>query len=662
MIAHKVIVTLAWLFGLLPHAGGGYGAGAVGFYGNGVSATDFDPVLLQGVRGYPGIRVRINQRAFQYVTGIIANVLNQEIRKFKIPPVTRCIQQINGCFQIYNIYVSRYRCPQRVAFCSASPNKLVLQVQNFDIGITGNLGGQIVFLLPIPLTGIFQANICQVSITVELTVERGPYGPYLRASSCNVQVGYVDAYIDNGGLIGGIANTFFRSMISSQVREMIPNMICSQVPNLINEKVNTLLARLPQTICISQMISSFIGSLMGVSATPSQQYCQTQCRGFAYGKYALARGTPQWVYQTNQANTLRQIAQPLRPVVRAAPTHYLDTHFGQRYRQRTLYPSTKIVKREVARVHRRGYGVQQFQVAVGNFQGQQQSGLSGISRLAGTRLSPPPPVPGAPPPMLVPPPTNLCANCPVTGGGGEDPMQFVRLLVGQLDMRKFYDLCLSLQLLNTQASSNDFTINLSGEISPSAQGGTPFGAFPVTFPSYYDNHMAEIIISDYTINSLLYWLHRKQFLSLRIGPETPGIGELLRTTCGDEDEQLQANQITRRRHARKTTSASKQKRDSPNLKILLTLAAKKRRSKRQGAGGLTDLGICFGDIVPAVKERYPNQKVAIQIRTARAPSIIIYAAYGGMVSLDLVLDADIYIHGTYNRASQLYPIKPIDDF
>ncbi|KIH62897.1 hypothetical protein ANCDUO_06817, partial [Ancylostoma duodenale] len=140
--------------------------------------------------------------------------------------------------------------------------------------VTGNLGGQIVILLPIPLTGIIQANIHQATITVELSIERGPYGPYLRVLTCNVQIGYADAYIENGGIIGDIINSQFRERISTQVRQMIPGQICGQLPSIVNEKVNTRLAGLPQSIAVSQMLSMFGGALTGGlgGPTPTAQY------------------------------------------------------------------------------------------------------------------------------------------------------------------------------------------------------------------------------------------------------------------------------------------------------------------------------------------------------------------------------------------------------
>ncbi|KIH53387.1 hypothetical protein ANCDUO_16486 [Ancylostoma duodenale] len=187
------------------------------------------------------------------------------------------------------------------------------------------------------------------------------------------------------------------------------------------------------------------------------------------------------------------------------------------------------------------------------------------------------------------------------------------------------------------------------------------------FPYYYSNHMAEIIVSDYTINSLLYWMHRKQFLSARIGPETPQIGELLKTTCGD-DEEVEATKVeVHKRYSLpalriqfiKLDEATRRRRVLKLLKTKLrtkrdvSIEADRKREKRQDVGGLADLGICLGDILPAVRERYPRQRIAINIRTARAPSVIFSAAQGGTVILDAVADADFYIDGTNIRVGTI---------
>lgn len=67
---------------------------------------------------------------------------------------------------------------------------------------------------------------------------------------------------------------------------------------------------------------------------------------------------------------------------------------------------------------------------------------------------------------------------------------------------------LSLRLMNVYATVNDFTLGIIGELSPGGFGRTPFGPFLIRFPTAVGNHMMEVPINDYTINSLLYWLRR----------------------------------------------------------------------------------------------------------------------------------------------------------
>lgn len=71
----------------------------------------------------------------------------------------------------------------------------------------------------------------------------------------------------------------------------------------------------------------------------------------------------------------------------------------------------------------------------------------------------------------------------------------------------------------------------------------------------------------------------------------------------------------------------------------------KQRSKRQeitssdsggsnlgSLGDLADLGICLGDIIPAIKDKYPNKTLALVLQSARAPSIKISRHGGGNIS------------------------------
>ncbi|PIO74077.1 hypothetical protein TELCIR_03924 [Teladorsagia circumcincta] len=517
-----------------------------------------------------------------------------------------------------------------------------------------------------------------MSITVELAVERGPRGPYVRMLSCNIQIGYADAYIENGGLIGDIINSQFRSRISNQVKEMIPSQVCGMLPSILDEKLNGRLSGLPQAIAVSQLLSMFGSALAGASTgQPSPQYCQTQCGQSALHIPSTAQsaassgvsGGSTSIAGPGQAPQIPQAAYNDRPQARGIQQRVYNTNqihhtVVRNKRQAQVFRFTRpfaVPNGQFAQIVRPSRGITGpggFQSGGGQFAGPGAAVGAFRPGTQGARLPPPPPVPGAPAPALVPPSPDLCAKCP-PAQPADDPMSFIRQLAAGLDMRKLSDLYLSIQLVGTSATSNDFTVDLTGEFSPNAQGGTPFGAFPVQFPYAFDSHMAEFIVTDYTVNSLFYWLHRKQFLTFHIGPNTPKIGELLKTTCNEDedDEGLEATEVEldeegsdrrRRRKVSKKTLKTWRNRRETAVEIMM-----RGRGKRQDAGGLADLGICFGDILPAVREKYPNQKIAIVIRTVRAPSAIFSAARGGMVTLDLVADADIYIDGTNNRVGTI---------
>jgi hypothetical protein len=67
---------------------------------------------------------------------------------------------------------------------------------------------------------------------------------------------------------------------------------------------------------------------------------------------------------------------------------------------------------------------------------------------------------------------------------------------------------LSLNILRTEATFKDFIVDLSGEFSENGRGGTPFGPVPLQFPNTAGNKMAEIVVSDFVVNSLFYQMHK----------------------------------------------------------------------------------------------------------------------------------------------------------
>ncbi|PIC52144.1 hypothetical protein B9Z55_002368 [Caenorhabditis nigoni] len=101
------ILSVCLLIGTVQS--GGYAGGSSGGGGSAVqsvqgaggsfaSGPDFNPILLQGQRGYPGIRARLNSRAFQYASTLVAGLLNTEIKKARIPPISQCIPMVSHFF------------------------------------------------------------------------------------------------------------------------------------------------------------------------------------------------------------------------------------------------------------------------------------------------------------------------------------------------------------------------------------------------------------------------------------------------------------------------------------------------------------------------------------------------------------------------------------
>lgn len=75
------------------------------------------------------------------------------------------------------------------------------------------------------------------------------------------------------------------------------------------------------------------------------------------------------------------------------------------------------------------------------------------------------------------------------------------------------------------------------------------------------------------------------------------------------------------------TEEEKQRKRLKRLKRLLK--RHRRQSEKGDELGLNDLGICLGDIMPEVREKWPNKTVSLFIHTARAPSIILSGQGGG---------------------------------
>uniref|UniRef100_A0A0R3RRC3 BPI2 domain-containing protein n=1 Tax=Elaeophora elaphi TaxID=1147741 RepID=A0A0R3RRC3_9BILA len=549
----------------------------------GVGAIDFNPVLRSyGHMGYPGFKIRINRNAFRYGTSVIAQMLNQEMRNVRIPSFTQCLPEVNGCAYLTNILITNYQCARHIALFPISYKEVVLNIQNFDLNLSGQLGGQVVVLLPLPLCGTLCVDARQISISLQIAIERNPYSgtAYIHMTKCSLTIGYLNIYIVNGGLIGEVINNNFRSKIISQAYATLPQKFCDMVPPMLDEHVNSRLARVPQGIPITQMIS-YASSLIS-KPRKLPQYCYSEvCKRYHSTNLSLANKklSTKAILTAGVPNMARPEQKIIGTNKSLAKSEYLANNtlleiVGlQETNDQKLFAPAGITKKFPQKVQKI----------------RQSENWRRTKR-------------------------NACAS----------------------------NLLLSTYLLSSSATNSDLTLNLLGEFSPNAQGGTPFAPPVLQYPVADSGQMFDLLISDYTFNTLLYHLHRKGVFTFRIGPEIPVIGDLLNLTCMAEDVDFELS-----------LEMQDNKEVANNTTFNETNSQHNRRKRRTAMDTLLNFGICLGDIAPDIREKYPGKRVYIVIKTSRAPSVQFQAAKGGTSMIEFILDGLIFLDGTTTRVGHM---------
>uniref|UniRef100_A0A8R1TLB4 Lipid-binding serum glycoprotein C-terminal domain-containing protein n=1 Tax=Onchocerca volvulus TaxID=6282 RepID=A0A8R1TLB4_ONCVO len=589
-------------------------------------STDFNPSLdFCGYIGFPGIKIRFNRNAFRYASSVIAQLLNQEIQNIQIPGYTQSLQEVNGYARLSHIMITNYQCPEHVALFPISHNQIGLKIRNFALSVRGQLRGQVTVLLPFSLCGTVCIDARQISMYVQLSIERNPYNnaPYIRMSKCSLTIGYLNIQINEGGIIGFIINNIFRTKIISQANETIPGQFCEMVPGLLDERVNSQLANIPQEISTSQVLP-YIASLI---SRPKKlpDYCSSEiCQLYQTTILSLTNkklkskaisisGVP------NIANLKQKainINKPLMNLKHLNNDKLLKiVAVKEEIKNQKSSISTKTDQKSTIALARISNKFPQKIKMIKHNRIWRR--MKRNIRLADT--------------------TNnnqweQCANC--DNKDNEILSYYLDFVLNRIQTCAS-DLALSTYLLGSSTTNYDLTFDLAGEFSPNTQGGTPFGSPVLQYPVSDSGRMLDLLISDYMLNTLLYHLHRKGIFSFRIGPEIPIVGDLLNLTC-EIDFDLSVTENENDLTTEKTS-------DSPHV----------RNKRLTTTGTLLNLGICFGNIAPAIREKYPQKKVYIIIGTSRGPSIQFHTANNDTIVTDLMLDGFIFLDGTTIQVGHL---------
>ncbi|VDK64023.1 unnamed protein product [Anisakis simplex] len=141
------------------------------------------------------------------------------------------------------------------------------------------------------------------------------------------------------------------------------------------------------------------------------------------------------------------------------------------------------------------------------------------------------------------------------------------------NIEKLSPLMLSLSVLDTSATYDKFFIGVNGDVflNEHTPVKNPYiRPESLKFVTPSKGKSLELLLSEYTINTLLLNAHNVGATVLRVGSQTPVFGKLLRTTCTLDE-------------------------------------------------------VCLSDSIPEAGEKYPDRQLEIIIRTTKAPNVRLIA-------------------------------------
>uniref|UniRef100_A0A1I7VB39 BPI2 domain-containing protein n=1 Tax=Loa loa TaxID=7209 RepID=A0A1I7VB39_LOALO len=211
-----------------------------------------------------------------------------------------------------------------------------------------------------------------------------------------------------------------------------------------------------------------------------------------------------------------------------------------------------------------------------------------------------------------------------------------------------------MHLIKVFATPDYFQFGLRAAFTPNEMDNTPFHPFPMHFPQFQNN-------TNKRMNDVIM---------LRVGPETPKLGGLLKTTCSDEDyddlidsdidddeefddEKNSTVSFGKFMKRRKRSATNDDSDNNDNDKI-------KSKEDEKEEDILGDLGVCIGDIMPAIREKYPKKLIHIKVYSKRTPFVTLMAKDNGIARVDLELEAALYIDDSGEKVGTMLISSIID--
>ncbi|KAI6223127.1 hypothetical protein M3Y99_01457900 [Aphelenchoides fujianensis] len=494
-----------------------------GLSGGGANSTG-------GSSGLVGVRIRLNEPVFSETARLFQSVFGYQVQSVQIGTFQQCFPE--GCFVLHNFRISGFQKPRAITLRPMQPNKLLLNIFAFDVDILGSINGNLQVLLNVPVAGQIIANARQISVVATFDLQKDQHRiPYLRTESCSLRSGYVNAQLLGMGII-----TDSKEMVD-KAREILSNTICMNIERTIRDQVNERFKDLPKHISLYEL--------------------------FNYLDHTAADVEPRPIVARDP--------QSMRQYRTQEPVAALQTIFRQKRRVGAggVASVVEIVTDEIQDRSRTSLRSSKAARAASKFrqQSEDKNGPNGVLDEIGEgggseRLEP---LNTANESTDRSPTTKRVGSRPSLNGDGwknfsmkaivpasstyaKAPMDIAGLkaFLDTVDMNSLARLFVNLDFLDSVSDDDSFTVGMDGTVLLNASPYTgTYGDPPddgdaakLQFPAHVNHRSLEVIISEFTPNSLFQQAHRAKLLRFHIKNNTTLFGKMLKTTCTPDEHQI----------------------------------------------------------------------------------------------------------------------------
>ncbi|KAE9548909.1 hypothetical protein FO519_007873 [Halicephalobus sp. NKZ332] len=448
---------------------------------------------------------------------------------------------------------------------SLAPNFLFINVLMFDLDILGTISGNIQIVLSVPVSGGIMISTKGLSISATLDLQKNEFRqPYLRVAGCELRGGFYDAKVTDLGLLTESINMKYRQEMIGKARDVIQTTICSNLDAIVKSQVNMRLTEIPHSVSVGKIMEFLDGEapeeVRTVSVHNEEPRFLPVPLAYNYNSQPT-RYNQQGRYGQQQFYYYYQGRQKRSP--RGAKSSGVATITEI---TRSAKPGPKEKDND------EDYDLWSHADSEDGNTSNQPSRLKEISNVSENKSFPVPPSISRPrkPSTSLPPRHEISELDSQNSKAALDP-SFSKLLT-LLNLDDLHRLFVDLDFIDSFAGSDFFSVGISGMgFVKSARRELPYPPSEdqprkLKFPGRIRKRNLDLIISDFTPNTLLHQAHKANLLKMSIKANTPTFGKLLRTTCSPDE-------------------------------------------------------VCLSDSVSEVSEHYPNRQLEALIETIRAPEV-----------------------------------------